>query len=74
MRVELKDFQVVGPKTRYGEIWGVVDGGREATFINSIGGITISDGDFNPERMQIDDDISRLGGSYFPDPKMGKQT
>ncbi|CEM26444.1 unnamed protein product [Vitrella brassicaformis CCMP3155] len=40
---------------------GVVDGGREATFINSIGGITISDGDFNPEHMQIDDGISRLG-------------
>jgi len=74
MRVELKDFHVVGPKTRYGEIWGVVDGGREATFINSIGGITISDGDFNPERMEIDDDISRLDGSYFPDPKMDKQT
>jgi predicted extracellular nuclease len=36
------------------EAWIVADGGRNATGMNSSGGITISPGDFNPERIWIE--------------------
>ncbi|MGK7914877.1 MAG: DNRLRE domain-containing protein [Prochloraceae cyanobacterium] len=64
MLVRVNDALAVAPTNRFGEIWVVGDNGINATGINSRGGITISDGsavnpggDFNPERIQIDDTL-----------------
>ena len=64
MLVQVKDAVAVSPNNRFGEIWTVGDRGTNATGINSRGGITISEngaantpGDFNPERIQIDDSL-----------------
>ena len=57
MRVTLSGAQAVGPTNRFGEIFAVADGGADATGMNARGGITVSDGDFNPERLQIDDTL-----------------
>ena len=57
MRVELPTFTAVAPTNRFGEIYGVVNNGRGASGINSVGGITIDKNDFNPERIQIDDSL-----------------
>lgn len=55
MRVFVPGAVSVSVTNRYGEIWVVADGGAGATGMNARGGITISGGDFNPERIQIDD-------------------
>lgn len=57
MRVTLSGAQAVAPTNNFGEIFAVADGGAGATGMNSRGGITIADGDFNPERLQIDDTL-----------------
>lgn len=57
MRVTLQDAQAVAATNQFGEIFAVADQGAGATGMNSRGGITISEGDFNPERLQIDDTL-----------------
>lgn len=57
MRVQVNNGAVVGPTNEFGELWVLADGGANATGVNSRGGITISAGDFNPERIQIDDTL-----------------
>lgn len=57
MLVTLSGAQAVAPTNRFGEIFAVADGGAAATGMNDRGGITIADGDFNPERLQIDDTL-----------------
>ncbi len=54
MIVVLHGPRVVGSTNSFGEIFVVVDG---ATGVNSRGGITISEFDYNPERIQIDDTV-----------------
>ncbi|MDJ0737662.1 MAG: endonuclease/exonuclease/phosphatase family protein [Nostocaceae cyanobacterium] len=57
MLVQVNDAVAVAPTNRFGEIWVVGDNGANVTGLHSRGGITISDGDFNPERIQIDDTL-----------------
>jgi VCBS repeat-containing protein len=45
---------VVSQTNDFGETFVVASGGAGATGVNDRGGITVSDGDFNPERIQID--------------------
>ncbi len=54
MRVEIVNPFTVAPTNRFGEIWTRISG---ATGVNAEGGVTVSDGDFNPERIQIDDTL-----------------
>lgn len=44
---------VVGPTNEFGEFWVVAEQGSGATGMNSLGGITATPGDGNPERIQI---------------------
>ena len=70
MRVTVKDAQAVGP-TSGNSTWVVSDQGANATGMNAAGGITISNGDPNPERIQIffDDGVSST--AVKPDAAVG---
>ena len=70
MRVTIDAPLVVGPTTSFGETTVVASGGVGATGVNGRGGITISAGDFNPERIQIDDDSGLFAG-YAPNYTQG---
>jgi VCBS repeat-containing protein len=70
MRVTIAAPLVVAPTNSFGETWVVASGGAGATTISARGGITISDGDFNPERIQIDDDSGIFAG-YTPNHSEG---
>ena len=54
MRVTVEDAVAVSPTSRFGEVYAVSNRGQLATGMNSRGGITVSEGDFNPERIQLD--------------------
>jgi uncharacterized protein len=70
MRITIDAPLVVGPTTSFGETTVVASGGTGATGVNSRGGVTISAGDFNPERIQIDDDSGLFAG-YVPNYTQG---
>jgi VCBS repeat-containing protein len=70
MRVTIAAPLVVAATNSFGETWVVADGGAGATTISARHGITISDGDFNPERIQIDDDSGIFAG-YTPGHSQG---
>jgi predicted extracellular nuclease len=57
MRVQVNDALVVGPTNAYGEIWVVGDRGASATDLTPRGGVCVRAGDFNPERIQLDDPL-----------------
>ncbi len=52
MLVTVHDAQATGA-TYQGQTWVVADNGANATGLNSRGGVTLSDGDNNPERILI---------------------
>lgn len=52
MLVTVPNAQAVG-STSQGQTWVVADNGAGATGLNDRGGVTISDGDFNPERILV---------------------
>ncbi|KQY35505.1 hypothetical protein ASD38_02815 [Caulobacter sp. Root487D2Y] len=52
MVVTLHDAQSVG-STSQGQTWVVADNGADASGLNSRGGVTVSDGDNNPERILV---------------------
>jgi VCBS repeat-containing protein len=52
MVVTIHNAQAVEATTT-GQTWVVADGGAGATGLNDRGGVTISDGDFNPERILV---------------------
>ena len=54
MRVTIEDASAVSTTNRFGEVFTVSNRGQAATGMNSRGGITASEGDLNPERLQID--------------------
>jgi predicted extracellular nuclease len=56
MRVRVDAAVAVSPTNRFGETWVVANNGAFATRMNSRGGITIIDTDFNPERIQLQND------------------
>ncbi|MBV7257913.1 hypothetical protein KCG44_14095 [Pacificimonas sp. WHA3] len=53
MIVTVENAAAVGPTNRFGETFVVANGGAGATGVNARGGLTISEGDFNPERIQL---------------------
>ena len=60
MRVQVNNAVAVGPTNlRFGELWVIADGGVNATGRTPRGGIIVSAGDFNPERILLDDEVFR---------------
>jgi predicted extracellular nuclease len=57
MLVQIDQAHVVGGTNNFGEIFVVADGGKDAGPLTEAGGLYISPGDFNPERIQIDDTL-----------------
>lgn len=53
---------VVANTNNFGETFIVASGGAGATGVNGRGGITIAQGDYNPERLQIDEDSGIFDG------------
>jgi len=69
MRVQVNDAVAVGPRNDFGEVPIVGDDGASASFRTNRGGIVVRDldpspagdyasGDFNPERIQLDDTLA----------------
>ena len=56
MRVTVRDAVAVSPTSRFGEIF-VRAGGTSPSGLSERGTLTIRPDDFNPERIQIDDDF-----------------
>ena len=54
----------------FGETFVVASGGAGAPGMSAAGGITLSEGDYNPERLQLDDDSGLFGG-FNPDYSIG---
>ncbi len=57
MRVQVNDALAVGPTSQFGEIPVVGDASAAAGIDTVRGGVVISPGDFNPERIILDDTI-----------------
>jgi predicted extracellular nuclease len=53
---------VVANTNSFGETFVVASGGAGATGVNARGGITIAQGDYNPERLQLDEDSGIFDG------------
>ncbi|HEX9269742.1 MAG TPA: PKD domain-containing protein [Candidatus Limnocylindria bacterium] len=75
MLVRLNDAVAVGPRNAFGEIPVLGDDGVNASVRTARGGIVVRSGDFNPERIFLDDGI--LGtpvvnvGDHFTTPVVG---
>ncbi|WP_291298848.1 endonuclease/exonuclease/phosphatase family protein [Elioraea sp.] len=69
MRVEIRDALVVAPSFNSagnpGETWVVGDDGDFATNLNSRGGLTLTETDGNPERIQVQADTGILPSFTF---------
>ncbi|GAA3710711.1 hypothetical protein GCM10022268_19730 [Sphingomonas cynarae] len=72
MRVTIDNPLVVSNTNSFGETDVVASLGTGATGVNDRGGITVSAGDFNPEKIQIDDDSGIFAG-YAPGYNVGDQ-
>ncbi|HEX8468866.1 MAG TPA: cadherin domain-containing protein [Allosphingosinicella sp.] len=70
MRVTIDSPTAVSNTTSFGETWVLASGGAGATGYTGDTGITISDGDFNPERIQIDATTALFAG-YDPHHSIG---
>lgn len=69
MRVTIADAVAVSATNRFAEIFTLSDNGDFASGRNLRGGITISAGDFNPERIQI-----QFDGGILPGPALSVDT
>lgn len=67
--VTIQNAQAVSGTSRFGEIFVVADQGAGATGVNARGGLQLGQGDVNPERIQIDDDL--LGFGSLPNVSLG---
>ncbi len=70
MRVTAQNLLAIAPTNRFGEIFAVVDNGVGATGISDRGTLNISPDDFNPEKIQIDQD-SGVFDFNFPSVNVG---
>jgi len=66
MRVTAQEVVAVAGTNRFGEIFGVVDDGENASGFSDRSTLNISPDDFNPERIQIDEDTDILPGFRLP--------
>lgn len=71
MRVTAKDAVAVAPTNRFGEIFTVVDNGENATGLSERGTLNISPDDFNPEKVQINEDSGILPEFDIPEVNVG---
>jgi predicted extracellular nuclease len=75
MRVQVNDAVVVGPRNDFGELWVLPDDGANAGLRTNRDGIVVRPGDFNPERIQLDDALSPTPslnvGDHFTEPIIG---
>jgi hypothetical protein len=77
VRVQVNNPVAVGPRNGFGEIFVLADDGASASVRTSRGGIVIRPGDFNPERIQLDDAIvsgstpQASVGDHFSGPAIG---
>jgi predicted extracellular nuclease len=55
MLVQVNNPVVVGPRNSFGELFVLADDGAQAGVRTTRGGIVIRPGDFNPERIMLDD-------------------
>jgi len=69
MRVQVNDAIAVAPSFNSsgnpGETWVVGDNGANATGLNARGGLTLTETDGNPERIQVQADAGVLPGAAF---------
>ena len=70
MVVTAQDLVAVAGTNRFGEIFAVADNGSGASGISNRGTLNISPDDFNPEKIQIDEDSGILNFD-FPDVNVG---
>jgi hypothetical protein len=75
MVVQVNHAVCISASTAYKEFAILTDMGKYASGRNNRGGITISKGDFNPERIIIDDSFASVPivstGDYFNEPIIG---
>jgi predicted extracellular nuclease len=75
MRVQLNDAVAVGPTSDFGEIPVVGDDGANAGVRTARGGVVVRPGDFNPERLHLDDQLAPTPlvdvGDRFPGALVG---
>lgn len=71
MRVQVNNAVVVGSTNNFGEIWVLGDNGAGASPRTARGGILINAGDFNPERIQLDDTVYPGGSAAWPQINIG---
>ncbi|MGH2535861.1 MAG: endonuclease/exonuclease/phosphatase family protein, partial [Candidatus Promineifilaceae bacterium] len=75
MRLQINDAVAVGPTNQFGEIAVVGDSGANAAVRTNRGGIIIQPGDFNPERIILDDAMAAVPvvntGDTFTEPIIG---
>ncbi|WP_420466593.1 lamin tail domain-containing protein [Panacagrimonas sp.] len=76
MWVQIDDGLVTGPTNAFGEVFVLPDGGAGASGLNLRGGITLTHDangvvDYNPERIQIDDEYFRAAHGDMPAAKVG---
>jgi predicted extracellular nuclease len=72
MRVTVNDALAVSATNRFGEIFTVADNGANATNLSERGTINIAPDDFNPERIQIQEDTG-IFNFDFPNVDVGAQ-
>jgi predicted extracellular nuclease len=63
MLLRVPDPVVVGPTNDFGEVWVLANDGAGAGIRTARQGIVVGPADFNPERIQLDDDIVGPGGT-----------
>ncbi len=71
MLVSVSGAVAVSPTNRFNEIFTVGDNAATASGISERGTLNISPDDFNPEKIQIDEDSGILPGFSFPDVAVG---
>jgi uncharacterized protein len=75
MHIQVTDAVAVGPRNDFGEIPIVGDDGANAGVRTARGGVIIQPGDFNPERIHLDDQLASTPavdvGDHFSAPIVG---
>lgn len=77
MLLRVNDPVVTGPRNGFGEVWVLADDGADAFLRTTREGIVVRATDFNPERIQLEDDIVFGAtpevnvGDHFTSPAVG---